>query len=961
VVHRPPLRFAGPRHPKNDRSITGPELVLCQLGPDRVGIEALETAQQARHPIIPKPLALSPGTRIGPYEIVAKLGEGGMGEVYRARDTKLDRDVALKVLPPPFAGDADRVARFEREAKTLATLNHPNIAHVYDAGRLRPEGASASQGEQAYLAMELVEGADLSIHTARGPMALQDVRAIARQLIDALEAAHDASIVHRDLKPANIKVRDDGTVKILDFGLARALTPDAGSGIQDAANSPTLTARATQMGMIIGTAAYMAPEQARGKVVDRRADIWAFGVVMYEMLSGKRAFEGEDISVTLANVIKEEARLDQLPADVPIPIRRLLRRCLEKDPKRRLSAIGDARWDLEESETQENRSGGSDGGDRPSRVSVSARLWPALAGAALTALVAYRLWPARDSSSRPEPVQFTMSVERTNVYQGAPKISPDGRWLAYMAPSPTSSSPKPIIWVRPMNGLDPRMLAGTEDAFQLFWSSKSDAIGYGQGTDLFRVDVAGSAPQKLGTVANYAGASWLQTGDILVTSNDGNGKAKLFRVPGQGGVPVELPLPKAQGPASSFGWPVMLPDDKHFVYMGWSPISSERAVYVGSLDGSEPIRLLAADGAPGVAPSYLLFMRSGTLYAQPFDVKTLQLSGEPIRVEDDVMIDPGSGAAAFSVSSTGVLTYRRGNGAREPSELTWLDRNGKSIGTVGDTRYYEQLRLSPDGTRVAVGASEGDNNGTFRISVLDLGNGVTTPFSDDAFRAVDPVWSRDSQSITFVAFGKGNEFFTQQIGSAGTQSVLKSTQSLPWLDDVSPDGKTLLFHAGTPGKLYSASPQDPKSHRLLLETKEEVDSAHFSPDGKWIAYQVSEGGKFQVWVAAFPAMDQRRQVSPNGGGQPWWRGDGRELFYLTADGKFMSVRVDAGPGGTLTLATPVELFQSPLTKPSLVVDQYTPTKDGQRFLFIRPKPTNAAKPSPINVIVNWVESLRAAK
>ena len=435
-------------------------------------------------PIITRPVPLNPGARLGSYEVIAQLGAGGMGEVYRARDTKLDRDVALKILPAAFADDPDRLARFEREAKTLATLNHPNIAHVYGAGE---------SDATAYLVMELVEGLDLSAVIARGPIALADTLPIARQLVDALETAHEAGIVHRDLKPANIKVRDDGTIKILDFGLARALTPDGLSASSDSANSPTLTARATQMGTIIGTAAYMAPEQARGKPVDRRADIWAFGVVLYEMLTGKRAFEGEDISVTLANVIKGDARWDVLPPDVPAPIRRLLRRCLEKDPKRRLSAIGDARFELEDQEPTDGQEGSQE--REGARASLLARAWPAVVGAALTAFVSYALWPARQPSSPPEPFQFSILADPETVYRGAPKISPDGRWLAYVAPG-AGSSGQPQIWVRPMNGLEARALAGTAGAGKLFWSPESDTIGYEGPDGLYRVDVIGAAPRQ---------------------------------------------------------------------------------------------------------------------------------------------------------------------------------------------------------------------------------------------------------------------------------------------------------------------------------------------------------------------------------------------------------------------------------------------------------------------------------
>ncbi|HXT71594.1 MAG TPA: protein kinase [Vicinamibacterales bacterium] len=906
-------------------------------------------------------MTLTPGTRIGSYEIAAPIGAGGMGEVYRARDTKLDRDVALKILPEAFASDPDRLARFEREAKTLAALNHPNIAHVYDAGR---------HGATAYLAMELVEGEDLSeLIKRRSPEAervsarlsglpLADAIAIAKQVVDALEAAHENGIIHRDLKPANIKVRDDGTVKVLDFGLAKALAGPEGPASMDAlANSPTLSARATQMGVVLGTAAYMAPEQARGKAVDRRADIWAFGVVLYEMLTGKRAFEGEDISVTLANVIKEEARWDALRADVPAPVRRLLRRCLEKDPKRRLSAIGDARLELDE---KEEGGHGGDGGRGAERAEVRggstllSRLWPALAGAALVAIVWYATSSPRAPQAGVPGYEFVVETADGPVFQIAPKISPDGRLVAWVAPA-SGSNGIGVIWVRQLDVLEPRQLAGTSGASGLFWSTQSDAIGYFQSGGLFRASLGGGTPQRLCEIHDFAGASFMQGGDVIVGSFDGQ-KGKLFRVPAQGGIPVELPRPKAAATALSYVYPEMLRDDRHFVYVDWAIDGASRALYVGSIDGDEPVKLVSSEGNPVVAPGHLLFLQSGVLFAQPFDEASRTLSGTPVRLADGILMHP-YGYAAFSVSRTGVLAYRKGESFSEVGELAWVDRSGKATGTIGETLGFRQVRVSPDGRKVVYEAANGQSDSS-RLWVLDLANGVSSPLTPDKATALNPVWSPTSDSIAFVAYGKENVIQLQQIGSGSAVISVQPEGRTQWLSDWSSDGKHLLFHAGN--KLFTATPGDPKSVKLVLDAPGPIDGAHISPDGKWVAYLIEESqNAMEVWVASFPEFTQRRQVSPKGGGEAQWRGDGKELFYMSPGGKLMAVRLAQAAGGTLDVSAPVELFQSPITRPRLDLDEYWPTKDGQRFLFIRPKQAATAKVQPITVVVNWMKQLTA--
>lgn len=907
-------------------------------------------------------MSLPTGTRIGPYEVTGVLGAGGMGEVYRARDGKLNRDVALKVLPDLLTNDPERVARFRREAQVLAALNHPNIAHVYGF-----EDAPAQPGAAPVhaIVMELVEGPTLADRIAAGAIPWADALPIARQVADALEAAHEQGIVHRDLKPANIKAKDDGTVKVLDFGLAKALGPDGSGASGDASNSPTLTARGTQMGMILGTAAYMAPEQARGRAVDRRADIWAFGVVLFEMLTGRRAFEGEDISITLASVLKEDVDWQALPSDLPAPLRRLLRRCLEKDPKRRLSAIGDARLELDESH-------GALVPDGPAASSAAAaevvanlrrratRAWITAAGLGIAAVVSAVLafWGLTEPPRPTQRAQFLVTDAGEAAVISAPAPSPDGALLAFVARSPGGGNQ---VHVRPLDGLEMRALAGTDGANSnsLFWIDGSKAIGFTVGPSVYRVDATGGTPQRLCEMDSFAGATWLPSGEILMAQFSG-ADARLFRVPAQGGEPVEVARQNGGDAATKFVGPAALPGGRRFLYMGWSGVLSDRALYSGSLDGAAPVRLVASDSVGAYAePGFLLFVRGGVLFAQRFNASTLEVSGDPIRIADDISMNMTSGRASFGVSNTGVLAYRTGGAAAALSDLAWFDRSGKALGTVGDAGSYYQIRLSPDGRRVALAANAPGSQVGQRLSVLDLGNGVASALpAGDLAAPNDPAWSPDGESLAFEAIAPSGHrhLYTQRIGGAPPTLAFESADTIKWLTDWSPDGKFLLFVLTRPSKLFAVPMDEPRTARLLLETPEAVDGAHFSPDSKWVVYQITENGTYQVWVASFPAFDQRRRISPQGGGQAFWRGDGREIFYLTPTGKMMSVAVTPNASGALDFGAPVELFQSPRAAPNLTIDLYSVTKDGQRFLFIRPRETTAAR-QPVSVVINWAEGL----
>ena len=664
-------------------------------------------------------MALTPGTRLGVYDITAAIGEGGMGQVYRATDAKLKRQVAIKVLPPSLAVDADRLARFQREAEVLASLNHPNIAAIY--------GLEESGGMTA-LVMELVEGDDLSQRIARGALPLDEALPIAKQIAEALEAAHDQGIIHRDLKPANIKVRGDGAVKVLDFGLAKAMDP-AGASAVNAANSPTLTGHATALGMILGTAAYMAPEQAKGKAVDKRADIWAFGVVLYEMLAGRSAFAGETVTDIIAAVVTRDADWTALPAATPASIRRLLARCLEKDPKRRLRDIGDVRFEIDETIAR----GFSDARSaelvsspvRPAGVPLGGKLAWTVVGAALGAALAAALawsgaWP-RTPPSESHPLRVSI-VHTEGSEVAAPAISPDGRRVAYRA---RRGDGMPLLWVRDLASDESQSLPGTEDAALPFWSPDSRDLGFFAGGALKRVAAAGGpvrlVTDSIGPWTGYGG-SWAVDGTIAVS-----GQAGLFRVPAEGGVMTALTkLPS--GDWAHF-WPSFLPDGRRFLFTAklWTRTAeaSDQGIYLGSLDSPTIERLLPdLSSAVYAAPGYLVFVREGTLAAAPFDLAAGRVTGAPIAIGGAVAMDAQFYFAGISASADGTLAVRPPPAVVFPdsnalkTELRLVDRSGTGSRVAAARLFSYFMALSPTDSRTLATSIQDPRTGT-RGPVVD--------------------------------------------------------------------------------------------------------------------------------------------------------------------------------------------------------------------------------------------------
>jgi hypothetical protein len=891
-------------------------------------------------------MALTPGSRLGPYEITSALGKGGMGEVYRAHDTKLNRDVAIKVLLPSVANDPDRLARFSREAQVLASLNHPQIAQIH--------GLEEANGVRA-LVMELVEGPTLADRIATGPIPLAEALPIARQIAEALEAAHEQGIIHRDLKPTNIKVRPDGTVKVLDFGLAKAMEP-TGTSSANAMLSPTLSQHATEAGIILGTAAYMSPEQAAGKPVDKRSDLWAFGVVLLEMLTGRRTFAGDTAAETMAAVMMKEPDWAKLPQATPAPIRRLLRRCLEKDRKRRLPDAAAARLEIEDAQVA------------PAETSVMATASPprarwrslaalgaaVLVGGAIAIAALLMLQPAGRESvvtrleittpAMPPPFQFQFA------------LSPDGRRLAFLA----GTNPRQI-WVRSLEQVSAQPLAGTDGAVLPFWAPDSRALGFFAGGKLKRVDLVGGAPQVLAESQPGGGGTWNAEGVIVFAPGPGR---PLMRVPASGGAPVPVQqLVAGQGNVA----PQFLPDGRHVLFFGVAPGQPQGVVSVASLDGGEPTRVVGSTSAAAYAPpGYLLRVSQGVLVAQRFDATHATLSGDPIPVAQAVVENGIRGA--FSVSAAGLLAHRSGVGGGQ-RQLVWLDRTGKVLGTVGpaDENAPTSFALAPDGLRVANARTV---QGNYDVWLTDVARSVATRFTFDPAAEFSPVWSPDGTRVVFrsanrTGAGASDLFVKPANGATDEQPFLVSPQPKTPLD-WSRDGRFLLYSQLDPktqSDLWALPLNGDAKPFPVVQTAFDETQGQFSPDGHWLSYTSNESGRDDVYVRPFPDAGGKWQVSTGGGSQPRWRPDGKELFYIAPDAKLMAVPVSVAPQGrAVTVGTPVTLFPTHLANGagiSLTGYQsralYAVAADGR---FLMNVTIEADHPAPIIIVQNWDSALK---
>jgi eukaryotic-like serine/threonine-protein kinase len=891
-------------------------------------------------------MTLQPGNRLGPYEIQSPLGAGGMGEVYRATDTRLKRDVALKLLPESFARDLDRLARFQREAEVLASLNHPNIAAIY--------GVEESNGTRA-LVMELVEGPTLADRIAQGPIPLDETLAIAKQIAEAFEAAHERGIIHRDLKPANIKVRPDGTVKVLDFGLAKALEPMAAR--VDATASPTITSPAmmTGVGALLGTAAYMSPEQARGKAVDKRSDIWAFGAVLFEMLTGRRAFGGAEVSDTLAAVSRDEPDWRLLPTDTPAAVRRLLRRCLRKDAKERLHDISDARIEMQDAQAE-----ASQGTTLPVPVVTRHRerlAWAVAAVVVVIAAVVASVAYFRRGGTEAPAVRFTIAPPETGLFSPAPSflaVSPDGSKLAFIASEP---SRKPQLWIRALDSLAAQPLPGTDGATNPFWSPDGRFLAFYADGSLKKIAVSGGPAQTLaGGFLGIAGGTWSHDGVVLFAQGAAP-PITLYRVSAAGGAATRVTTLDTSRQEVAHAFPDFLPDGKHFLYSALSIAKRENdAIYMGSLDSKERTLLLTATSDPVYSPpGFLIYHREGTLMAQRFDAERIQLTGEPVPIAERLQFSPASGRADFAISKNGVLAYR--GELRAPLRtLVWVTRSGAEQPlAAAPARYYGDPRVSPDGRRVVVQVGQQET----QLWVYDLARDTLTRLTFEGSDNQNPVWTPDGKRIAFESNRDGvptKIFWQLADGSGGLERLTSGGEATQIPSSWSADGQLLAFHENHPttrGNFWVLRLSDRKAEPFLRTSFDE-GGPRFSPDGRWLAYASNESGRPEVYVQPYPGPGGKWQISVEGGTEPVWSRNGRELFYRSGN-KMMAVETTTQPG--FSAGKPRLLFEGQyvLTRFSEMSAAYDVSPDGQRFLMLK---QGEQVPGQITVVQHWTEELK---
>jgi eukaryotic-like serine/threonine-protein kinase len=878
-------------------------------------------------------MPLAPGTHLGPYEIAGPLGSGGMGEVYRARDTRLERTVAIKILPAQFSCDPVRKQRFEREAKTISSLNHPHICTLHDIGQ---------QDGVDYLVMECVEGETLAKRLEKGPLPLDQALKYGAQIADGLDKAHRSGVVHRDLKPGNIMLTPTGA-KLLDFGLAKPAAPPASAAtLTGVPASPV-----TEEGTIVGTFQYMSPEQVEGKELDGRSDIFSLGAVLYEMVTGKRAFEGKSqLSVASAILEKQPEPISAAKPMTPPALEHAVKKCLAKLPDERWQSASDLAGELKWiGET------GSQAGVAVRAAAVGGKWqrasWLLTATFFLLAVAGGAGW-WEASNRHQHPMYFHTSVP---FAANDLALSQDGRMLAMVAYSGQANNY--MLWTYEVGSRRTISLEGTQGATFPFWSPDSRSIGFFADGKLKKVDVSGGRVQLLCDAPNGRGGAWNRDGVIVFTPDSLGG---LFRVSSLGGSPVEMTKPDKSRFETSHRWPVFLPDGKHFLYLGanFSGQSEKNAISLGSLDSQERRLLVSTSANAAYAdPGYLLYVRDKTIVAQPFDRRRYLLSGEPHTLSDEVLYFPTVGRAVFSASSGEVLVTQTGKGA-SISQLTWFDRSGKPGGTVGVPGAYNNVRLSPDGHRVATDQSDADGRNT-DVWILYPARGATTRLTFDPSSHQAPIWNPDGKQIVFNsnrnlgiylrlknADGSGSEEDAADLGPASSGNA--------W--DWSRDAKYILFRKTN--ELWCLSWPE-RIAKPLLQAKWTVRNAQFSPDGRWIAYASNETGSMDIYVSPFLSGNGKWQVSTGGGQEPRWRQDGKELFYVSQDGKMMGVPVKLG--ASFEAGSPVALFQTHRRQPvsSQDVFSYDVSGDGQRFLIITKM--DEANAAPLSITLNWASEL----
>ncbi len=882
-------------------------------------------------------MTIATGTKLGRYEIRSQLGAGGMGEVYRARDEKLNRDVAIKVLPAELSQNADRLRRFEQEAQAAGALNHPNILAVYDVGT--HDGAP-------YVVSEFLEGESLKERLNNGPIAQRKAIDYAVQVSHGLAAAHEKGIVHRDLKPDNLFITNDDRVKILDFGLAKLIEPANDSiGQTDVATRKVHT----DPGTVMGTVGYMSPEQVRGKHVDHRSDIFSFGAVIYEMLSGTRAFRGDSAVETLNAILKEEPpELTKTNPNIAPAVERVIWHCLEKSPERRFQSARDVAFALE------NVSATSSGSTQTATVSAPLRaknrerlIWIGVSALLLIAAAALAIAYLSRTQTAAHSVRLSLAAPYKASLPARVTVSPDGLRVAFIA---NDVNGKRVLWVRPFDSLTAQSLAGTDGAVSPFWSPDSRLIGYFANGKLFKVDAAGGGPQALCDVGENRGGAWNREGVILFAGLEG-----LYRVSAQGGAPVLAT--KVAPKEEAHCWPYFLPDGRHFVFLADASSAEDHHIRLGSLDSQDSQILFGAVSRIAYAPpGYLIYVSQGALVALPFDARELKVTGDPATIAEHIAEVGGNHEFDFSVSGDGVLAYQSGN---PNSQLTWFDRTGKKLNSVGEMANYDTVSLSPDERRAALTLLDADGR-VADVWLLDLTRGSTSRLTFDPSGEGNPVWSPDGNNIVYSSnrLGGGQVNLYQKVASgAGDDQMLLRSDSGKYPTSWSRDGQFILFEnwpLRAKAGIWLLPLSGERQPRPLLQTVDfDQTGGEFSPDGRFIAYMSNESGRTEVYVRPFPLTDDKWQISSGGGQLPSWRADGKELFYVTDDGSLMSAEIRAS--GKFESSVPQQLFRTNIKKTSNGLC-YAAAADGQRFLintFVE-----GDNPAPLIVVLNWTADLK---
>ncbi len=883
------------------------------------------------------------GTTISHYKVLEKIGQGGMGEVYRAEDTTLKREVAIKVLPEQFTKDPQRLARFEREAQLLAQLNHPNIAAIY--------GLEEADGVR-FLALELVPGETLQERVASGPVPVEEALEVCRQIAEGVEAAHEKGVIHRDLKPANVKVTPEGRVKILDFGLAKAFEAEIPAA--DISQSPTLTEEMTRAGVILGTAAYMSPEQAKGQPVDKRADIFAFGAVLYELLTGKRAFEGQTITETIAAVLKSEPDWNALPTTTPWRIQDLLRRCLQKDVHDRLDGVANLRIEIKLAQSE------------PTAVAPSGLvsvvqfpLWKRIVPWSVTALIAVISIITVWNLIRPAPsVVTTLSIVTPTTTPVASTrhndvaISPDGRHIVFRGSQEGSSQ----LYVRSLSALEADPISETEGVNrEFFFSPDSQWVVFVVDGKQKKVSISGGAPVTLCDAPFQEGGYW-GPDDVIVFADGAAGDTNLLRVSANGGQPEILAKPDHAKGELEYQHPEILPDGNTLLFDISHGVSEYQIAALSLETGEQKILVEAGQSPHYVSTGHLVYalVGTGTLMAAPFDLDKVEITGGAIPILEGVSHTSGvlEGNVDYSFSTNGSLVYVAGGGGGE-STVVWVDREGNSEPLLDTPDAYSVLRLSPDGQHLAVGNDEGGGD----VWTYDLVRGVLSRLTFHAGWDRSPAWTPDSQRIVFNSARGGSSgtlFWKAADGSGETEQLTSggAGQQVPF--SFTPDAKVLAFVEPNPETgwdIWTLQLDGDRTPELFLRTDANENGPAFSPDGRWIAYESDESGQNEIYVRPFPASASKSQISTGGGETPRWAPDGSELFYLEED-RMMSVPVTIGD--SFQPGTPSVLFTH--DNPSGPPPAYSVSPDGQRFVMLQP--SEQETPGQINVILNWFEELK---